>query len=169
MKEEEGHPLKDVKKDLTEEEEPCDDGLITNEEIGDCVKSPKFTPSKIIELYRELDFQRRKLEEKRINVLDRLLMKNDKAVVIKEIVDDKQRNVAEGKEDWEAATFILTARATCEATFTVAASEKVIKTSEEQPRMRIQKSRDGNNQQTEDIPDREIELIRRLMIKTSQR
>ena len=35
--------------------------------------------------------------------------------------------------------------------------------------MRVQQSRDGNNQQTEDILDREIELIRRLMIKTSQR
>ena len=71
----------------------------------------------------------------------------------------------------------MTARATCEATFIVAAAEKVqnsskgekeaIKTSEEQARMRIQQSRDGNNQQTEDILDREIELIRRLMMKMS--
>ena len=45
----------------------------------------------------------------------------------------------------------------------------MIKTSEEQARMRIQQSRDGNNQQTEDILDRQIELIRRLMIKKSQR
>ena len=91
-------------------------------------------------------------------------MKDDKAVVINdnqeeiadEIADGEQRNVAEGMEDWEAATFILTARATCEATFVVAAAEK-------------EQSRDGNNQWTEDILDKEIEMIRRLMIKTSQR
>ena len=68
MPKEEEHLLKDVNKDLAEEEGPCDDGSIANKEMGDCVKFPKFTPSKIIELYRELDFQRRKLEEQRINV-----------------------------------------------------------------------------------------------------
>lgn len=108
-----------------------------------------------------------------MNVQDRLLMKDDKAVFINdnqdEIAGDEQRNVTEGKEVWEAVTFILTARETCEATFIVAAAEKVIKTSEEQARMGVQQSRDGNNQQTEDTLDREIELIRRLMIKTSQR
>lgn len=147
----EEHLLKDVKEDVAEGR-PCEDR----------VNFPKSTPSKIIELYRELDFQRRKLEEQRMNVQDRLLMKDDKAVVIndnqEEIADeisggDEQRSVAEGKEDWEAATFIVTARAT----------------SEEQARTRIQQSRDGNNQQTEDILDKEIELIRRLMVKTSQR
>jgi len=61
--EEEEHLLKDVKKYLEEEEGPCDDGSIVNEEMGDHVKFPKFTPSKIIELYREIDFHRRKLEE----------------------------------------------------------------------------------------------------------
>ena len=66
--EEEGNLLKDVKKHLVEEEGPCDDGSIANEEMGDCVKFPKFNPSKIIELYRELDFQRRNLEEQRIHV-----------------------------------------------------------------------------------------------------
>lgn len=125
----EEHLLKDVKEDVAEGR-PCEDR----------VNFPKSTPIKIIELYRELDFQRRKLEEQRMNVQDRLLMKDDKAVVINdnqeviadEISDgDKQRSVAEGKEDWEAATFIVTARAT----------------SEEQA----------------------IELIRRLMIKISQR
>jgi len=163
LEEEEEHLLKDVKEDLGEER-PC-------EEMEDRVNFPKSTPSKIIELYRELDFQRRKLEEKRMNVHDRLLMKDEKAVVIKEITDDKQRNVAQGKEDWEAATFIVTARATCEATFIVAAAEKVQNSSkgEEQARMRVQQSRDGNNQQTEDILDRENELIRTLMINTSQR
>lgn len=73
---------------------------------------------------------------------------------LEEVAGDEQRNVAEGKEDWEAATFILKARATCEATFIVAAAEK-------------EQSRDGNNQQTEDILDKEIELIRRLMVKPS--
>ena len=47
--------------------------------------------------------------------------------------------------------------------------KEAIKTSEEQARMRVQQSRDGNNQQTKDIMDREIELIRRLMMKMSQR
>lgn len=55
LEEEEEHLLKDVKKDLAEER-PC-------EEMEDHIKFPKSTPSKIIELYRELDFQRRKLEE----------------------------------------------------------------------------------------------------------
>lgn len=64
MKEEdEEHLLKDVKKDLAEEEGPCDDGSIANEEMEDWVKFPNFTRSKIIELYRELDFQMKKLEE----------------------------------------------------------------------------------------------------------
>ena len=49
-----------------------------NEEMGDCVKFPKFTPNKTIELYRELDFQRRNLEEKMINVQDKFLKKDDK-------------------------------------------------------------------------------------------
>jgi len=56
--------------------------------MGDYVNFPKFTPSKIIELYRELDFQRRKLEEQRINVQDKLLMKDDKEVVINEIQEE---------------------------------------------------------------------------------
>ena len=76
--EEEENLLKDVKKDLVEEEGPCDDGSITNEEIGDCVKFPKFTPNKIIKLYRELDFQRRKLEEQGISVQNKLLKKDEK-------------------------------------------------------------------------------------------
>jgi len=64
MKEEEKeHLLKDVKEDLAEEEGPCDDGSKENEEMGDCVKFPNFTSSKIIELYRELDLQRRNLEK----------------------------------------------------------------------------------------------------------
>jgi len=46
--------------------------------MGDCVKFPKFTPSKIIEIYRELDFKRRNLEEQRMNVHDRLLKKEAK-------------------------------------------------------------------------------------------
>ena len=50
--------------------------------MGDFVKFPKFAPSKIIELYRELDLQRRKLEEQRINVQDTLFMKDDKEIVI---------------------------------------------------------------------------------------
>lgn len=50
--------------------------------MGDCVKFPKFTPSKFNELYRELDFQMRKLEEQRINVQDKLLKKDDKTFVI---------------------------------------------------------------------------------------
>ena len=64
MKEEEKeHLLKDVKKDLVEEEGLSDDWSIANEEMGDYVKFPNFTPNKIIELYRELDIQRRKLEK----------------------------------------------------------------------------------------------------------
>ena len=55
----EEHLLKDVKEHLAEER-PC-------EEMEDRVKFPKSTPSKIIELYREMDFQRRKLEEQRMN------------------------------------------------------------------------------------------------------
>ena len=83
MKEEEKeHLLKDVKEDLAEEEGPCDDGSKENEEMGDCVKFPNFTSSKIIELYRELDLQRRNLEKQRINVQNKLLMKDDKEIVI---------------------------------------------------------------------------------------
>jgi len=66
--EEEEHLQKDVNENLAEEEGPCDDGSITREEMGDCVKFPKFNPSKIIESYRELEFQWRELEEQRINV-----------------------------------------------------------------------------------------------------
>eukprot|EP00253_Pinus_taeda_P015217 PITA_15217 len=43
-----------------------------------------------------------------------------------------------------------------------------IRISEEQEKMRVHQSRDESNQQIEDILDREIELIRRLMIKVSQ-
>ena len=91
----------------------------------------------------QVDSQMEEGEEEHLlkDVKDRLLKKDDKAVVIKEIAGGEQRNVAEGKEDWEAATFIVTARATCEETFIVAAAEK-------------EQSRDGNNQQTEDILDK---------------
>ena len=69
MKEQEKeHLLKDVKEDLAEEEEPSNDWSIANEEMGNCIKFPNFTPSKIFELYRELDLQRRKLEQQRINI-----------------------------------------------------------------------------------------------------
>jgi len=63
MKEEEKeHVLEDVKENLAKEEGPSDDWSIENEEMGDCVKFLNFNPSKIIELYRELDVQTRKLE-----------------------------------------------------------------------------------------------------------
>jgi len=89
MKEEKEHLLKDVKEDFAEEEGPSDDWLISNEEMGDCVKFPNFTPSKIIELYRELDLQRRKLKQQRINIQSKFLMKDDKEIFI----DDSQEEV----------------------------------------------------------------------------
>ena len=55
--EEEGHILKDVKKeevyetDLAKGERTSDDLLITKEGMENCVKLPNFTPIEIIELY----------------------------------------------------------------------------------------------------------------------
>lgn len=130
--------------------------------MGDYVNFPKFTPSKIIELYRELDFQRRKLEEQRINVQDKLLMKDDKEVVINEIQEEvdkykKQKQKIVLKDNTET-------------------TKKVQDNSEEESKdkrvavvMETQRLRVEDNQQTKDILDREIELIRRLMMKVSQK
>ena len=99
----------------------------------------------------QVDRQMKEEEEEHLlkDVKKSLLKKDDKAVVIndnlEEVAGEEQRNFAEGKEDWKAATSIVTARATCFI-------EDV-----------------GNNQWTEDILDKEIEMIRRLMVKTSQK
>ena len=92
MKEEEKeHLLKDVKEDLAEEEGRYDDWSVSNEEMGDCVKFPNCTPNKIIELYKELDLQRRKLEKQRIKVQDKLLKKEDKGIVINDSQEEVDR------------------------------------------------------------------------------
>lgn len=50
--------------------------------MENCVKFPKSTPLKIVELYGKLDFQRRKLERQRIDVQERLLKKEEKRIVM---------------------------------------------------------------------------------------
>lgn len=94
MKEEEKeHLLKDVKKDLEKEERPSDDCSKENEEMAGCVKFSNFTPSKIMKLYRELDLQRRKLEQQRINIQNKLLMMDDKEFVINDSQEEVDRYI----------------------------------------------------------------------------
>ena len=50
--------------------------------MENCVKFPKSTPIKVIELYRKLDYQRRELEKQRIDVQERLLKKENKNIVM---------------------------------------------------------------------------------------
>ena len=84
----EGNLLKDVKeeeaywKDLEKVERTSDNLSITKEGMENCVKFPKSTPIKIVELYRKLYFQRRELERQRIDVQERLLKKEDKRIVM---------------------------------------------------------------------------------------
>lgn len=137
--------------------------------MGDCVKFTKITPSKIIEIYRELDFQRRKLEEQRMNIQDRLLKKEDKEVVINNNQEEVEK-CRNQKQEIVLKDNVVAAEKFQNSSREEDEKEKeTIKLSEESARRRVRQSRDGNNQQTEDILDKEIELIRRLMMKISQR
>lgn len=90
MSKNEGHLMKDVKKeetyvnDLTLGERTSEDLSITKEGMENCVKFPNSTPIEIIELYRKLDFQRRESEKQRIDVQERLLKKENKNIVMNE-------------------------------------------------------------------------------------
>jgi len=139
--EEEEHLLKDVKEDLAEEEIPCNNEIITNEEMEDCVKFPKFTPNKIIELYRESDFQRRKLEEQKMNVQDRLLKKDDKAIVI----NNNQEEVDRCRKQRQEIVVKYNVAAAENVQNNSKDEKEAIKTSEEQTRMKVQQSSDENN------------------------
>ena len=72
------HDDLDMCVDLAEGEGPYDDWSTTSEGIENCVKFPNSSPIEIIELYRMLKLQRRKLEKQRIYTHDKLLKKEDK-------------------------------------------------------------------------------------------
>ena len=54
------------------------------------MKFPNSIPIEIIELYRKLDFQRRKLEKQRVYTQDKLLKKEDKEIVMNENHKEKR-------------------------------------------------------------------------------
>ena len=87
-----------------EDEGPSDDWSRTSRGIRGCVRFPKPTPIGVVELYRRLDFQRRKLEEQRTYAQNELLKKQGRGIVM----DDNQRpkdgrefmkQMLEGKRD----------------------------------------------------------------------
>lgn len=154
---------------------PADDWSKVVEGIENCVKFPSSTPNEVVEFYRKLDLQRRELERQRTHVLKYLLetSKPDEKVVDEvadEIAGDKQRNVAEGQEVWEAATSIVTARATCGATFMVAAETTLIVVEEALMPYDFYSnnffvSTGLNEDAGKNLLDKEIEMIRQMMMK----
>ena len=72
------HDDLDMCVDLVEGGGPSNDWSTTSEGIENCVKFPNSTLIEIVELYRKLDLQRRKLKKQRIYTQDELLKKEDK-------------------------------------------------------------------------------------------
>ena len=65
-----------------EEEGPSDDWSKASEGMESYVKFPSSTPIEIVELYRKLDLQRRKLEKQRIYTQGELLKEKDEEIVL---------------------------------------------------------------------------------------
>ena len=92
------------------------------------------------------------------------------------VMDDNQEEFyccreQEGMDDWVAARIGVIARATVrtEQVRTEQARAQQIRTQQEEAEVEVQQSRWSSIQQSKDILDREIEFMRKLMVKVSQR
>ena len=61
--------------------------------MENCAKFPKSNSIEVIELYRKLDFQRRELEKKRIDVQDRLLKREGKRIFMNDSHKEKEMDM----------------------------------------------------------------------------